>query len=125
MTRKLVLIIDDDPDIRDLVRMSLETVTGWTVLVAASGAQGVQTARERSPDAILLDVRMPGLDGPSTFQALREHAVTRDIPVVLLTANPQADERYRASLRLSGMIVKPFDPFALPHRMADLLDWTI
>jgi len=123
MIRKHVLVIDDDPDIRDLVQMSLESVVGWRVTLAESGEAGATLAREQRPDAILLDVMMPGLDGPATFQRLRENAETSDIPVVLLTANPQADERYRTRLELSGMIAKPFNPFALPNRLAEILGW--
>lgn len=123
MVSKHVLVIDDDPDIRDLVQMSFESAAGWRVTLADSGEEGVSLARECLPDAILLDVMMPGLDGPATFQRLREHAETCDIPVVLLTANPQADERYRTRLKLSGMIAKPFNPFALPRRLAEILGW--
>lgn len=123
MLSKHVLVIDDDPDIRDLVQMSLEHVEGWTVSLACSGEEGVLLALERRPDLVLLDVRMPGLDGPATFQRLREHAASREIPVVLLTANPSADERYRTSLQLSGMIAKPFNPYTLSKRLAEILDW--
>jgi CheY-like chemotaxis protein len=123
MASKHVLVIDDDPDIRDLVQMSLENVEGWLVTLAASGEEGVNVARETRPDVILLDVRMPGMDGPATFQALRGDLPTRHIPVVLLTANPQADERYRIELQLSGIIAKPFNPYALPERLAGILGW--
>jgi CheY-like chemotaxis protein len=123
MANRHVLIIDDDPDIRDLVQMSLESVEGWRVSLAVSGEEGTIVARESQPDVILLDVMMPGMDGPTTFKALRDQDSTRDIPVVLLTANPQADERYQATLELSGLIAKPFNPFTLPKRLAEILGW--
>lgn len=123
MATKHVLVIDDDPDIRDLVQLSLSHVEGWTVSVACSGEEGARMAWERLPDLILLDVRMPGLDGPATFQRLRAHRATQEIPVVLLTADPMLDERYRTSLQLSGMITKPFDPYTLAKRLAEILDW--
>lgn len=123
MVSKRVLVIDDDPDIRDLVQMSLEQLEGWTVSLASSGEEGVWLACEQRPDLILLDVMMPGLDGPATFQRLREHDATQDIPVVFLTANPGADERYQSALRLSGLIAKPFNPYALARRLAEILGW--
>jgi len=123
MGSKHILVIDDDPDIRDLVQMSLENVQGWRVSLAASGGEGVDVAHVLRPDAILLDVMMPGMNGPATFEALRDKAATRQIPVVLLTANPQADERYRAELQLSGMIAKPFNPLMLAKRLTELLGW--
>lgn len=116
-----VLIIDDDPDIRDLVQMSLERAEGWRVSLASSGEEGLVLAQETCPDVILLDVMMPGMNGPATFEALRARPSTRHIPVVLLTANPQADQRYQAQLQLSGIIAKPFNPFALPSRLAEIL----
>ena len=123
MVSKRVLVIDDDPDIRDLVQLSLEQLEGWAVSLASSGEEGASLAQEQRPDVILLDVMMPGLDGPATFQRLREHVATQDIPVVLLTANPRADERYRSALQLSGIIAKPFNPYALAKRLAEILDW--
>lgn len=123
MASKHVLVIDDDPDIRDLVQMTLESLGGWQVTLAASGEEGARMAQEGKPDVILLDVKMPGMNGPSTFQVLREHEATREIPVVLLTANPQADARYQVSLQLSGMISKPFNPYSLPSRLAEILGW--
>ena len=67
MGRK-ILIIDDEDDIREVASLSLETVAGWEVIKASSGAQGLARAAEHQPDAILLDVMMPGMDGPTTFQ---------------------------------------------------------
>lgn len=123
MVTKHVLVIDDDPDIRDLVQVSLSQVEGWTVSLACSGEEGARMASERLPDLVLLDVRMPGLDGPATFERLRAQEATQDIPVVLLTANPMLDERFRSSLKPSGMIVKPFNPYTLAKRLAEILGW--
>ena len=67
-----ILIIDDEDDIREVAALSLETGAGWDVAMASSGAQGLVRAAEYRPDAILLDVMMPGMDGPSTFRKLRE-----------------------------------------------------
>lgn len=123
MVTKHVLVIDDDPDIRDLVQVSLSHVEGWTVSLACSGEEGLRMASERLPDLVLLDVRMPGMDGPATIERLRAQVATRDVPVVLLTANPMLDERFRSSHAFSGMIAKPFNPYTLAKRLAELLDW--
>ena len=68
-----ILIIDDEEDIREVAALSLETVAGWEVVKADSGAQGLARAIEHQPDAILLDVMMPGMDGPATIRELRKN----------------------------------------------------
>ena len=75
------------------------------------------------PDAILLDVMMPGLDGPATVARLRENPLTRDIPVILLTAKAQTSDRRRfAALGVAGTLTKPFDPMTLTDQIAAILD---
>lgn len=75
-------------------------------------------------DAILLDVMMPGLSGPTTFARLQEQPETRHVPVVLLTARTQeADRRQFAELGVAGVLSKPFDPLSLPGQVAELLGW--
>jgi CheY-like chemotaxis protein len=124
MTRR-ILVIDDEDDIREVARVSLELVGHYDVLTAASGRDGVLQARTSRPDAILLDVMMPDLDGPGTLAALRADAVTRDIPVVFLTAKTQQAERTRlASLGAAGVLIKPFDPLKLATDIAATLGWT-
>ena len=90
-----ILIIDDEDDIREVAALSLETVAGWEVMVASSGAQGLARAATYQPDAILLDVMMPGMDGPATFRELQKNPSTAHIPVMLLTAKVQATDRSR------------------------------
>ena len=90
-----ILIIDDEDDIREVAALSLETVAGWEVAMASSGAQGLARAVEYHPDAILLDVMMPGMDGPSTFRELRKNPATAKIPVLLLTAKVQSNDQRR------------------------------
>jgi two-component system, OmpR family, response regulator len=109
-----VLIVDDEPDIRRIATLSLVRVGGMEVIEAASGDEGLQRARDEKPDAILLDVMMPGRDGPGTLQALRADALTAGIPVVFLTAKAMASEvdRLRA-LGAVGVLTKPFDPLKL------------
>ena len=119
-----VLVIDDEDDIRAVSRMSLERVGGWTVVAAESGERGIELAESERPDAILLDVMMPGMDGPSTIERLKAADATRDIPVVFLTAKLQPAERERyAELGGAGVISKPFDPMGLPQELAQILGW--
>ena len=123
MSRR-VLIIDDEEDIREVAALSLETVAGWDVLVAGSGAAGIAKARENHPDAILLDVMMPGMDGPTTFRELRKNPLTARIPVLLLTAKVQSnDQRRFADLGVEAILFKPFDPLTLPNQIAGVLGW--
>ncbi len=123
MARK-ILIIDDEDDIREVAALSLETVAGWEVIRASSGAQGVARAAELRPDAILLDVMMPGMDGPSTFRELRRNPATAGIPVLLLTAKVQgADQRRFADLGVEAVLFKPFDPLTLSKQISSALGW--
>jgi CheY-like chemotaxis protein len=120
-----ILIIDDEDDIREVAALSLESVAGWEVVVASSGAQGLIRAAEYQPDAILLDVMMPGMDGPTTFRELRKNPVTARIPVLLLTAKVQStDQRRFADLGVEAVLFKPFDPLTLSAQISAVLGWT-
>jgi len=119
-----ILIIDDEDDIREVAALSLETIAGWEIVVARSGAQGLAIAAECRPDAILLDVMMPGMDGPATFRELRRNPVTASIPVLLLTAKVQSsDQRRFADLGVQAVLFKPFDPLTLAKQIGDSLGW--
>src|SRR5215207_3322994 len=98
-----ILMVEDDPDIQAVARLALEALGGFTVVMCGSGALAVQQAPVFAPDLILLDVMMPGMDGPSTLQALREKATTAAIPVIFITAKAQAGEiaQYKALGALS------------------------
>lgn len=123
MSRR-ILIIDDEDDIRQVAALSLETIAGWDVIVANSGAQGILRAEEHQPDAILLDVMMPGMDGPTTFRELRKNPATAKIPVLLLTAKVQGpDQRRFADLGVEAVLLKPFDPLTLAAQMSKVLGW--
>ena len=123
MGGKKILMIDDEEDIRTVARMSLEAVGGFEVLLAASGEEGVEMAAREGPDAILLDVMMPGLDGPSTFRRLRERDGCSEIPVIFLTAKAQRAEVERLKeLGPVGVLTKPFDPMKLPDEVRALLE---
>jgi CheY-like chemotaxis protein len=124
MGTRRILIVDDEDDIREVAQVSLETVAGWEVVTARSGSEGVAQAAAHRPEAILLDVMMPDLDGPATLQLLQRHEATRDIPVIFLTAKVQAaDRRGLADLGVASLIPKPFDPLRLAHQVAEVLGW--
>lgn len=125
MTKRL-LIIDNEPYIQEVAQICLETTAGWQVLKASSGAEGLDVAATAKPDAILLDVMMPDMDGPTTFERLQANPVTKGIPVILLTAKIQASDRKRYSeLGLKAAIAKPFDPLTLSAQIAEILGWQI
>jgi len=125
MPTKRVLIIDDEEDIREVVRVSLAVVGGWEVLLAASADAGLARAAVDQPDAILLDVMMPGIDGHTAVRLLRDNPATRRIPVILLTAKVQVTDRHAfAALAVTAVIAKPFDPMTLPVTIAAALGWS-
>lgn len=123
MTRK-ILIIDDEDDIRELLQMSIEMSSGWTVMTAVSGADGIQIAAQAQPDAIILDVMMPEMDGPTTFKQLQQNSATQEIPVVLLTAKVQATEQPRfTQLGVKAVLSKLIDPLSFADRISEILGW--
>ncbi len=114
MTALRVLHIDDEPDIREVVAISLSLDPEMEVRGCASGGAGITDAMEYRPDLILLDVMMPAMDGPTTLTHLRQNPKTADIPVVFMTARAQTRELdLFMSLGASGVIAKPFDPLTL------------
>jgi CheY-like chemotaxis protein len=125
MSRKDVLVVDDDASIREVVQMTLEVVGGWTVRVAANGMEAVEKVREHRPDVILLDLMMPGLDGPATLAKLRGQGSEQNVPVILLSAKLQhrRDDQQLTGLGVAGVIAKPFDPLTLPDRISSILGW--
>ena len=126
MTIKRVLIIDDEDDIREVAQTSLEIMGGWDVFTAASSHEGITMAEAEQPDAILLDVMLPDMDGPATFQKLQANPITAQIPVILLTAKAQAaDQRYFADLGVMAVLTKPFDPVTLADQVAEALAWNV
>lgn len=120
-----ILIIDDEDDIREVAALSLESVAGWDVVTANSGATGIETAKAELPDAILMDVMMPAMDGPTTFKEMQKMPEIAHIPVLLLTAKVQGvDQRRFAGLGVAGVLFKPFDPMTLAEQMAGALGWS-
>lgn len=119
-----ILIVDDEEDIREIAAMALQLMSGWQAVTAVSGTRGIATAQLERPDAILLDVMMPGIDGPQTFAMLRGYKELSDIPVVFLTAKTQAAEQKRlTALGAAGTLPKPFDPLTLAEDLSRVLGW--
>jgi CheY-like chemotaxis protein len=114
MTTFRIVHVDDEPDIREVVELSLSLDPDFTVQSCGSGKEALVVAAKWQPDFILLDVMMPGMDGPATLLQLRGNAKTASIPVIFMTARAQAREvdRFR-SLGAVGVIPKPFDAMTL------------
>jgi CheY-like chemotaxis protein len=120
-----VLVVDDEDDIRLIAAEALRRLGGWEVSTAASGAEALVVARERTPDAIVLDVMMPELDGPATLAALRAETATASIPVVFLTAKVQVAELQQLEqLNVAGVLPKPFDPVTLADDLGRAFGWS-
>jgi CheY-like chemotaxis protein len=123
---RLILIIDDEDDIREVAALALETTAGWETITACSGPDGIRAATDpkRRPSAILMDVMMPGMDGPTAFRELQQDPAISDIPVLLLTAKVQGvDQRRFAGLGVAGVLFKPFDPLTLASQISAALGW--
>ena len=108
-----ILFVEDDPDIQVVATMALESLGGFTVLACGSGSEALSRFDEFAPELVLLDVMMPGMDGPATLAALRQ-LPSGGVPVVFMTARVQAHEI--ADYRQMGavdVIAKPFDPMTL------------
>jgi len=119
-----ILYVEDEPDIQMVARIALETVGGFQLLVCSSGQEALAAAPAFAPDLILLDVMMPGLDGPATLSALRQLPAFEATPVVFMTAKVQAGEvaRYR-QLGALDVIAKPFDPMMLAAKVRGI--WAV
>lgn len=124
MTTKKVLIVEDEDGLRQIIQFSLEAVAGWSVLTAASGSEGLIKAEAEQPDAILLDVMMPEMDGDETFRHLQANTLTKDIPTIFLTSKASISEQQELlNLGVAGAIAKPIKPRELVEEICRILDW--
>lgn len=122
MANEKILMIDDEDDIRTVAQMSLQTVGGFQVVLASGGEEGLKMLAREKPDLILLDVMMPGIDGPGTLRRLKENPESAHIPVVFLTAKAQQMELEELkSMGAAGVLTKPFDPMKLPEQVREYL----
>jgi two-component system OmpR family response regulator len=120
-TLKRIMYVDDEPDIRRVAKISLGMVGEFELCLCSSGCEALDKVQAFQPDLILLDVMMPGMDGPATLSALRDTAGAASIPVIFVTAKAQPAEitRYR-SLGVLEVLKKPFQPVQLPDQLRDL-----
>jgi len=123
MSEKLdkILYVEDDPDIQAIAVMVLDAISGFTLEPCSSGSEALRKAVAFNPDLILLDVMMPGMDGPETLHALRLLPELANKPVVFMTAKVQSSEieSYKA-LGASDVVVKPFDPMTLSEQIRQI-----
>ncbi|EAP77577.1 two-component response regulator [Roseovarius nubinhibens ISM] len=118
---KKILHAEDDPDIREIARMSLEMIGGFEILQCASGEEVLKAANDFAPDMFLMDVMMPGMDGRESVRQLRQSANFAETPVVFVTAKAsnvdvdQLKEEFEAAV-----ITKPFDPITLPDQLKEI-----
>jgi len=116
-----ILYVEDEPDIRTVAKMALEMTGGFEVHLCSSGEEALESLAGFTPDLVLLDVMMPGMDGPTTLAELRKHPKGASVPVIFLTAKSQASEisAYRDAGAI-GVIAKPFDPMTLASQVSEL-----
>lgn len=117
---KKILYVEDEPDIQMIARVALENVGGFEVCVCSSGAEAVDKAASFAPDLFLLDVMMPGMDGPTTLAELRKIPALSKTPAMFMTAKVQPQEvEFLKSLNIADVIAKPFDPMGLASTIRD------
>ncbi len=115
-----VVVVDDDPDLRKLVKLTLEFTAGWEVTTAADGTEGIDVIRSLKPDLAVVDVMMPGMDGYEVCRRLKQDPETAGIPLVFLTARKELAEEAAEEVGALGVVVKPFEPDELAERLRDL-----
>jgi CheY-like chemotaxis protein len=121
---KCILVVDDEEDVRAIAQLGLEMGAGWRVLTASSGQEAIAIAEAEQPDAILLDMMMPEMDGRKTLQALKANPATQQIPVILVTAKAQqSNQEIFADLDVMAILAKPFRPLQLPEQISQMLGW--
>ena len=118
---KKILHVDDDGDIQEVARLTLEAIGGFTVETCSSGQDALDRAPGFAPDLILLDVMMPQMDGPTTYARLRAQPAMAKVPVIFMTAKVQSHETQQyLDLGAVGVITKPFDPMALSDQIRSI-----
>jgi CheY-like chemotaxis protein len=118
-----ILHVDDDPDIREIVKLSLDLHPIFEVASCASGEDALAISSSYEPDLVLCDVMMPGMDGPAVLAHLHENPITAKTPVVFMTARVQPKDLDQFKmLGAAGVIIKPFDPMALADKVQEYLN---
>ena len=117
-----ILIIDDEEDVKEIAQMGLEMAANWNVITASSGKEGLNLARDKQPEIILLDLMMPDWDGKQTLKEIKANPETTKIPVILMTAKTtSAIAKNLADLDIIGIINKPFRPLQLSEQIEKIL----
>lgn len=118
-----ILYVEDEADIREVTKLALETIGGFTLEVCESGQMALDKAPDFKPDLVLLDVMMPGMDGPTTMAQLKNMPSLAAVPMLFMTAKvqPQEIEQFK-SLGAIDVITKPFDPMTLADQIRSLWD---
>jgi len=123
MKLERILYVEDEPDIRAVAKIALEMVGGFQLLTCSSGQEALEKAAGFAPQFILLDVMMPGMDGPTTLKMLRELDLLASVPACFMTAKVQPSEiAYFKSLGALEVIPKPFDPMTLATQVKQIWD---
>lgn len=116
-----ILCVEDEADIQTVTKLALETVGGFVVELCGSGEEALEKTPKFSPDLILLDVMMPGMDGLATYRAVRGLPDSQETPIIFMTAKSQAHEVSQLlELGALGVISKPFDPIDLSRQVTAL-----
>ncbi|MEH2052201.1 response regulator [Nostoc sp.] len=124
ITGKTILLIDDELNVREIVKFCLQDLAGWNVVTADSPLEGLQNAVCHSPDAIVLDISIRDMASFELMNKLRNNPETQAIPVVLLSAKARwLDSQILRKYQVAGVILKPFNPVTLPAQVAQLLGW--
>ena len=118
---KQIMFVDDDEDIREIANIALSSIGGFSVTMCGSGEEALQKVSETKPQLIILDVMMPGMDGPATFKQLQLMPEVAKIPVLFITAKVRVNEvaSYKA-MGVFDVIAKPFDPMILSETLLTL-----
>ena len=117
-----VVVIEDDPDLRTLIKLTLEFTAGWEVTTAADGSEGIDAVRSLKPDAAVIDIMMPGMDGYEVCRRLKDDPETSAVPLVFLTARTGLDSERITAAGAKGVVVKPFDPDNLASELKAVLE---
>jgi len=116
-----IMMVEDEPDIQAVAKLSLEAVGGFSVEVCNSGQEALDRAVDIQPDLVLLDVMMPGMDGPTALRELKKLPELADTPIIFMTAKvqPQEVQEYK-DMGALDVIAKPFDPMTLPDKVRSI-----
>ncbi|MQY60562.1 response regulator [bacterium] len=122
---KKILIIDDEEDFCYFVKKNLEAISNFEIITATKGKKGLQIARKRKPDLILLDIMMPGIDGLEVLKRLKKSENTQNIPVIMLTAKDEDESKIKAlGSFCDDYIVKPVENVVLKGKIHKVLSIT-